>query len=95
MRKALRALAPRIPLADANEVLERAESPHFRHLPPTIALWQAVSARVRHAHSDYDALLAEGYGRDAARFFVADEMNQVLEDWGCARRIDTTDIEDV
>ncbi|MBD8890621.1 DUF2293 domain-containing protein [Roseibium litorale] len=91
LRKALRALAPRIPMADAESVLDLAGSQHLRCLPLSIALWQALASRVRHAHSDYDALLADGYDRDAARYFVADGMNEVLEDWGCARRIDKDD----
>lgn len=95
LRKALRSLAPRIPMADAEEVLERAGSPHLRHLPGSIALWQALSSRVRHAHTDYDALLDDGYDRDAARFFVAGAMNEVLEDWGCAKRIDTREEDEI
>ena len=42
---------------------------------------------------DYDALLADGYERDAARFFVIDDMNAVLEHWGSARRV-TGDADD-
>lgn len=91
MRKALRSLAPRMPMADAEAILEAALAGHLRHLPPSIALWQATTSRIRHAHTDYDALLDEGYDRDAARFFVLDHMNQVLEDWGSAKRLDPDD----
>jgi hypothetical protein len=69
MRKALRALLPRVPMADAEAILEGALAGHLKHLPPSIALWQAVTSHVRHALTDYDALLADGYDRDAARFF--------------------------
>lgn len=86
--KLLRALCPRMPLADFEPVVETAAARHLRHLPPSIALWQALTARVRHAHTEYDALLGEGYDRDAARHFVVEEMNDVLARWGCARRID-------
>jgi hypothetical protein len=84
----LRVLCPMMPLADFTPVVELAAAKHLRHLPPTIALWQAVSARIRHEHTDYDALLDEGYDRESARHFVVDAMNEVLADWGCNRRID-------
>lgn len=88
MRKTLRALAPRIPFADAEAVLRVALSKHLNHLPPTIALWQAATSHIRHVHTDYDDLLSEGYDRDAARHFVQDAMNDVLFEWGCNRFID-------
>ncbi len=88
MRKALRQLLPRVPMADSEAILSKALAGHLRHLPPSIALWQATTSYTRHALTDYDGLLKDGYDRDAARFFVIDEINQVLEDWGCARRID-------
>lgn len=88
MRRHLRRLAPRIPYGDAEAVLDGALAPHLRHLPPAIALWQAMTARVRHAHSPYETLLVEGYDRDAARFFVLDDMNATLQDWGVTRRVD-------
>lgn len=84
----LRALAPMMPLADFNAVLAAATARHLKHLPPAIALWQALGAHVRHAHTDYDALLEEGYDREAARHFSAAAMNAVLAGWGCHRRID-------
>jgi hypothetical protein len=37
--------------------------------------------------TDYDALLAEGYDVDSARFFVLGEITAVVEDWGVRRRI--------
>jgi hypothetical protein len=87
--KHLRSLCPMMPLADFGPVVDAATARHFRHLPPSIALWQALGAHVRHEHTEYDALLDEGYDRDAARHFVVEEMNVVLARWGCARRIDT------
>lgn len=87
MRKALRGLLPRIPMADAEAILPLALAGHLRHLPPSIALWQATTSHVRHALTDYDTLLAEGYDRDAARHFVRDDMNDVLRSWGCNRDI--------
>ena len=88
LARRLRELAPRMPLADFIAVETAATARHLRHLPPAIALWQALAAHIRHAHTEYDALLAEGYDRDAARHFVVEAMNDVLADWGCHRRID-------
>ncbi|MCV0424751.1 MAG: DUF2293 domain-containing protein [Roseibium sp.] len=87
MRKALRVLLPRIPMRDAEAILDIALSGHLRHLPPTISLWQATTSHVRHELTDYDALLQDGYDRDAARFFVVDEMNDILRDWGCNKEV--------
>lgn len=88
MRKALRTLLPRVPMADAEPILEAALAGHLRHLPPSIALWQATTSYVRHALTDYDDLLDEGYDRDSARFFVLEDINLALESWGCARRLE-------
>ena len=87
----LRQLAPMMPMADFNAVLGGALAGHLRHLPPSIAAWQALSAHLRHAHTEYDTLLDEGYDRDAARFFVVDAMNTQLAAWGSARRVNTDD----
>jgi hypothetical protein len=84
----LRRLCPYISMADFNAVIDTAVSPHLRALPPSVALWQALSAYIRHEHTEYDRLLADGYDRDAARFFVLPQMNEVLDGWGCRRRID-------
>ena len=84
----LRRLCPRIPLADFTPVAEKAGERHLRHLPPTIALWQALVSHIRHRHTEYDTLLAEGYDRDAARHFVLEETNEVLDRWGCKRGIE-------
>jgi hypothetical protein len=87
IRKALRALAPGIPLADAQAVIELAERRSMRDLPPSTALWLALGSHVRHSHTDYDRLLSDGYDRDAARFFVAAETDAVLAGWGCQRSV--------
>ncbi len=87
MRKALRVLTPRIPMADAEAILTLALAGHLRHLPPSIALWQATTSHIRHELTDYDALLDDGYDRDAARYFVLNDMNAVLEGWGSQKRV--------
>lgn len=87
--KLLRALCPAMPLADFTPVVETACERRFKTLPPSIALWQALGAHIRHRHTDYNELLDDGYDRDAARYFVVDAMNEILARWGCARRIES------
>lgn len=87
LTKQLRQLCPQMPLADFTPVLEAAAARHLKHLPPSIALWQALGAHVRHTHTDYDSLLEDGYDRDSARFFVVEAMNETLRDWGCSQRV--------
>lgn len=87
IRKALRALAPGIPLSDAEAVIALAERRHMKDLPPSTALWLALGSHVRHSHTDYERLLAEGYDRDAARFFVLEKTDAVLSRWGCQRSV--------
>lgn len=97
IRAALTREVPAIPFAEAEDVFEKAVAPGLRDLTPAIALRLALEAHVRHRHTDYDTLLAEGYDRAAARFFVIDEMNRVLRRWGYRREItgdeDATDAE--
>lgn len=88
MRKLLRLLFPRIPMSDAEPLLAKALAGHLRHLPPSIALHQAATTYIRHELTCYDALLKDGYDRDAARYFVADDINDVLVDWGSLVRVD-------
>lgn len=88
IRKAIQGLIPLAPFADAVPIYEAAIGPGFRTLPPSVAAWLATAAHVRHAHTDYDVLLAEGYERDAARFFVRERMEDVLASWGCRRTLD-------
>jgi hypothetical protein len=88
LRKALRSLAPLIPFSDSEPVLDRAARLTRADLSTGAALWLAIVAHVRHRHTDYDALLADGYDRDAARHFVVEETEGVLRRWGCSRRID-------
>lgn len=85
---ALRRLAPAIPRFDLHAAADHAEdSPGLRKAAPETAAWLALVAYVRHAHTDYDALLEEGYDPDAARFFVLEAMNDVLQAWQCRRTV--------
>lgn len=86
--EALTLLLPGAPYADIEAIRAEAGARHMRELPPTIAVWLATVAYVRHQHTDYDQLLAEGYDRDAARFFVIDRTNEVLTSWRATRLLD-------
>jgi hypothetical protein len=92
--KALSALLPMAPYADTEPIREAALSAKFRTLPPTIAVWLATIAHIRHEHTAYDRLLAEGYDRDSARFFVVDEINALLTNWRATRLLDPDDEEE-
>lgn len=89
--KALTALLPMAPYADTERIRADAGAPHLKTLPPTIAVWLATVAHVRHQHTDYENLLAEGYDRDSARFFVIDQVNAVLTGWRATRILEADD----
>ncbi len=89
--KVLTALLPAAPYADTEPIREAAGAPHLKTLPPSIAVWLATVAHVRHRHTEYEALLDEGYDRDAARFFVVDQVNDVLTRWRATRLLDPDD----
>ncbi|WP_019171471.1 DUF2293 domain-containing protein [Pseudaminobacter salicylatoxidans] len=89
--KALTALLPMAPYADTERIRADAGAPHLKTLPPTIAVWLATVAHVRHQHTDYENLLAEGYDRDSARFFVIDQVNAVLTGWRATRLLEAGD----
>ncbi len=85
---ALRRLAPRIPPHEFGAVVDHAvDSRGLRMSAPETAAWLSLVAYVRHAFTDYDDLLAQGYDQDSARFFVSGEIEAVLGQWGVARRL--------
>ena len=88
IERALTQTIPRAPFLDAEAIRAAAARAHLRALPTATALWLAAVAHIRHHHTDYDALMDEGYDRDAARFFVLDDINAVLDRWGATRRLD-------
>ncbi|MGX5800999.1 DUF2293 domain-containing protein [Bradyrhizobium sp. Arg314] len=88
LAKALTALLPLAPYADMEKIRADAGSVHMKSLPPTIAVWLATIAHVRHVHTDYEKLLAEGYDRDSARFFVIGRTNEVLTRWRATRLLE-------
>lgn len=86
--EALRHLAPAVPPFEADAVIDRAlDSRGLRFARPGEAAWLALVAFVRHAMTDYEALLDEGYDVDSARFFVRDDMNATLRGWGVRREV--------
>ena len=94
LAKALTALLPMAPYSDMERIRAEAGAVHMKTLPPSIAVWLATVAHVRHEHTDYEKLLAEGYDRDSARFFVIGQINAVLTRWRATRLLDA-DEEDV
>ncbi len=88
LEAALRRLAPKIPPHEFGAVIDHAlDSAALQTAAPDTAAWLALVAYVRHVFTDYDALLAQGYDRDSARHFVADEMAAVLQEWGVRRKL--------
>jgi hypothetical protein len=91
--KALTALLPMAPYTDMEKIRSDAGTLHMKTLPPTIAVWLATVAHIRHMHTDYEKLLSEGYDRDSARFFVIGQTNGVLTRWRATRLLDPDDEE--
>ena len=92
IEKALRRLAPRMPAHEFGAVVDHAlDSRGLRASVPATAAWLSLVAYVRHALTEYDDLLAQGYDQDSARFFVAGDIQAMLDAWGVARRLATED----
>jgi hypothetical protein len=88
IESALRRLAPKIPSHEFGAVVDHAlDSAGLRAASPETAAWLSLVAYVRHVFTEYDDLLRQGYDRDSARFFVADEMKAVLAGWGVRRNL--------
>jgi hypothetical protein len=89
---ALRHLAPRLPAHESGAVADHAvDSPGLRSATAETAAWLSLVAYARHVLTDYDELLKQGYDRDSARFFVAEELQALLEEWGVRRRLTDED----
>lgn len=92
IESAVRILAPRIPKHEFESVTDHALGSRGLHAAsPETAAWLSITSFIRHRLTDYDNLLDEGYDVDSARFFVLDDMNAVLEEWGSPRRVETED----
>ncbi|MBV2143953.1 DUF2293 domain-containing protein [Falsochrobactrum sp. TDYN1] len=91
--KSLTLLLPAVPYSDSEPIRAAALAPHMKALPPSVAVWLATVAYVRHVHTDYDALRDEGYDKDSARFFVMDAINSKLTEWRATRLVTADDEE--
>lgn len=93
--KSLTLLLPAVTYSDSEPIRAAALAPHMKALPPSIAVWLATVAHVRHSHTDYDALRDDGYDKDSARFFVMDSINKKLTEWRATRLVTADDDEKV
>ncbi len=89
---AVRRLAPLIPAHEFGAVVDHAmHSRGLRTAAPETAAWLSLVAYARHAFTEYDSLLEQGYDHESARFFVAAGMDAVLAGWGVRRRLGPED----
>ncbi len=86
--KALTLLLSGAPYIDAEAVRTLAARRQYKRLPASTSVWLATVAHIRHVHTDYDALLNEGYDQDSARHFVLEPINEVLTKWRATRFLD-------
>ena len=92
IESALRALAPKIPAHEFAAVVDHAlDSAGLRYAAPEAAAWLSLVAYIRHALTEYDALLDEGYDQASARHFVAPEIEAILARWGVRRPLAASD----
>ena len=91
MAKALTLLIPGAPFIDAEAIRQTAAKRRYKALPASTSVWLAAVAHIRHVHTGYDALLDEGYERDAARHFALDATNDKLTEWRASRLLDASD----
>ncbi|EIM28037.1 DUF2293 domain-containing protein [Microvirga lotononidis] len=92
IESAVRILAPRIPRHEFEAVTDHALGSRGLHAAsPETAAWLSLTAYIRHRLTDYDDLLNDGYDMESARFFVLDDMNGILEEWGSPRRVQAED----
>ena len=90
--RALTALLPMAPYSDIERIREMAHAAKFRDLPVSIAVWLAAIAHIRHEHTEYDSLLAEGYGQEAARHYTMDAINECLTRWRATRLLEEDEL---
>jgi len=92
IERALRRLAPRIPPHEFAATIDHAvTSKRLGRASAETAAWPSLVAYVRHALTEYDDLLAQGYDQESARFFVAAEIDAILGSWGARRRVAARD----
>lgn len=93
VRRTLKLMVPNASLSDFEKILEIAARAHLRHLPSPILAWRSLTSHIRHNHTDYDALLEDGYDIESAKHFVLESMNETLESWGATKRIEIDEID--
>jgi len=92
---ALARLLPSVPPYDRTEILDHALlSPGLKKASAEAAAWLSAVAHIRHVHTEYQALLDQGYGVEAARHFTLEPINQVLASWGGHRRLSAAEDEE-
>ncbi len=92
IEEALRHLAPEMPEYEAGAIADHAmDCRGLNTASPQAAAWLSMVAFVRHALTEYDSLLEEGYDRDSARHFVAADIQAVLKEWGVRRPLTPQD----
>jgi hypothetical protein len=89
IESAVRILAPQIPRHEFESVVDHAlVSRGLHNALPEAAAWLSLVSFIRHRLTDYDALLDAGYDAESARFFILNDLNAVLTEWGSPRRVD-------
>jgi hypothetical protein len=91
---ALSRLAPRIPKHEFEATVDHAMATKgLNRASAEAAAWLSLVAYVRHTLTEYDDLLARGYDHESARFFVAAEIDAILNSWGFgANSLQPTDL---
>jgi hypothetical protein len=89
--RALTLLIPGAPFSEAEVIRLLAAKRQYKRLPASTSVWLAAVAHIRHVHTDYDALLNEGYDQDSARHFVLEPSNEILTRWRATRFLDPHD----
>lgn len=87
VRKLLTQLFDAIPYYDAQNIIKATKAVHLKHLPISINIWLSTIAYIRHSYTDYDSLLHEGFSFEAARHSTTEQINQILENWRCHKRL--------
>ena len=89
---ALRYMAPYIPDFEAGAIADHAlDSCGLNSASPETAAWLSMVAFIRHALTEYDSLLEEGYDQESARNFVAGDIQAVLTEWGVRRPLNRSE----
>jgi len=106
LERALSRVAPQIPkvvvqLSNCTTTIPKHEfeatvdhamaSKGLSHASSETAAWLSLVAYVRHALTEYDDLLAQGYDHESARFFVAADIDAILNSWGVQRKLTAAD----